>query len=99
MTTTTPDDPIDPASLSEDEIAAVVARLFADEFKLASVDVDAHFLFLGGDSLNAESLAATIGARFGLRFQTATLLDAPTPRDVAGVLAERLGSAARAPQP
>lgn len=99
MTTTTPDDPIDPASLSEDEIAAVVARLFADEFKLASVDVDAHFLFLGGDSLNAESLAAAIGARFGLRFQTANLLDAPTPRDVAGVLAGWLASAAKASRP
>ncbi len=79
-------------TMTEDEIAAIVARICAAEFGLDAVDDDAHFLFLGGDSLNAESLAASIGRRFGLRFQTATLLDAPTPRDVARFLVERLSA-------
>jgi acyl carrier protein len=77
---------------SEDELASTIARLFAQEFKIPHVDMDAHFLFLGGDSLNAESLMTAISSHFSLKLQTATLLDAPTPRELARVVARMLAS-------
>ena len=75
---------------SEDALARTIARLFAHEFKVAEVDLDANFLFLGGDSLNAESLMTTISSHFSLRLQTSTLLEAPTPREMARVVARML---------
>jgi acyl carrier protein len=75
---------------SEDELETVIAELFAEEFELPRVDVEEHFLFLGGDSMNAETLVRTIADRFGIRLQTATLLEAPTPRSLAKVVAAKL---------
>lgn len=75
---------------SEDAILGVIVGLFAREFELTSVAPDAHFLFLGGDSMNAETLMQSIADHFGIRIHTATLLDAPTPQALSRVVAEKL---------
>jgi acyl carrier protein len=77
---------------SEDQIVARIAQLFAQELDVSpdAVGPDTHFLFTGGDSLNAESLIAAVAAEFSLRLKTAVLLDAPTPRALARLVMARL---------
>lgn len=75
---------------SEEELTTEIAGLFARELEVADVGADSHFLFLGGDSLDAERLILAIGSHFSLKLQTATLLDAPTPRALARVVAALL---------
>jgi acyl carrier protein len=60
------------------EITDRIARLFEEELGAKDVGPDTHFIFSGGDSLNAESLVVAINEAFGLSLKTATLLDAPT---------------------
>ena len=75
---------------SEDEIVDRIVRLFARELGVSEVGPDTHFLFTGGDSLNAESLVIAVGTEFSVRLKTAILLDAPTPRALARVVLARI---------
>ncbi len=75
---------------SEDEIANEIAHLFAQELDVPEVGLDTHFIFTGGDSMNAESLMTAVSSAFGVRLKTAVLLDAPTPRALARVVMSRL---------
>jgi acyl carrier protein len=70
------------------EITDRIARLFEEELGAKDVGPDTHFIFSGGDSLNAESLVVAINEAFGLSLKTATLLDAPTPHELALVVAD-----------
>jgi acyl carrier protein len=77
---------------SEEQIVERIVQLFAQELGVSpdAVGSDTHFLFTGGDSLNAESLVVAVAAEFSLRLKTAVLLDAPTPRALARVVMARL---------
>ena len=77
---------------SEDEIANEIARLFAQELEVPDVGLDTHFIFTGGDSMNAESLMVAVSEAFGIRLKTAVLLDAPTPRELAEVVSKKLAA-------
>jgi len=66
--------------------AEEVASIFAAEFGVASVGLDDNFFDLGGDSLMAENLVLAVQQRFNLVLQTAVLLEAPTPRELAGLV-------------
>jgi acyl carrier protein len=80
---------------SEDQILRRIITLFEQELETTGVEADTHFIFSGGDSLNAESLVAAICTEFAVKIKTATILDAPTPREMTQ-LVMRL-QAARAP--
>jgi acyl carrier protein len=68
------------------EVTERIARLFEEELGAKDVGPDTHFIFSGGDSLNAESLVVAINEEYGLSLKTATLLDAPTPHELALVV-------------
>lgn len=63
--------------------AEAVASIFAAELGIASVGLDDNFFDLGGDSLMAENLVLSVQKRFDVGMQTAILLEAPTPRELA----------------
>lgn len=66
--------------------AEEVASIFAAELGIASVGLDDNFFDLGGDSLMAENLVLSVQKRFGVGLQTAVLLEAPTPRELAALV-------------
>jgi thioesterase domain-containing protein/acyl carrier protein len=72
-----------------------IARLFAEAFELPSVNLEDDFFQLGGDSLIGQSLMTAIEERFGVSLSLSVLLEAPTPRSLAGVIAERRRASAR----
>jgi acyl carrier protein len=67
---------------SEDRILGKIISLFEQELETTGVEADTHFIFSGGDSLNAESLVTAICNEFAVKIKTATILDAPTPREM-----------------
>jgi acyl carrier protein len=79
---------------SEDQVLRRVIRLFEEELEATDVEADTHFIFSGGDSLNAESLIVAIGAEFSVKLKTAILLDAPTPREMTQVVMSLLSARA-----
>jgi thioesterase domain-containing protein len=64
------------------EIAVLFAAVFEREF----VAADDDFFRLGGDSILAESWVLSIEERFGSSLSVSTLLEASTPRALAGVV-------------
>jgi acyl carrier protein len=76
--------------LSEEELTALIAGFFAEELAVAGIDADSHFLFLGADSMNVERLIEAIGRHFSIDLSTDTILEAPTPRALAQLIASRL---------
>jgi pimeloyl-ACP methyl ester carboxylesterase len=64
------------------EIAVLFAAVFDREF----VAADDDFFRLGGDSILAESLVLAIEERFGSSLSVSTLLEASTPRALAGIV-------------
>jgi thioesterase domain-containing protein/acyl carrier protein len=73
-----------------DQRVFAVAELFAEAFGIDSVDSDADFFNLGGDSLIAASLMSGIERRFGEILSISVLFEAPTPRQLADRIAEQL---------
>jgi acyl carrier protein len=67
---------------SEDQVLRTITELFERELGATEVGPDTHFIFSGGDSLNAESLVIAISTEFSVPLKVATLLDAPTPREM-----------------
>lgn len=63
--------------------AAAIAAIFAAELGAPTVGLDDNFFDLGGDSLMAENLVLAVQQRFDVVLQTAVLLEAPTPRELA----------------
>jgi acyl carrier protein len=76
----------------EEDLARQIASLFAEELNIAEIDADSHFLFLGADSLNVERVMVAIGRRFSINLATATILETPTPRALARLIASMLSS-------
>ncbi len=75
---------------SEEELTALITGMFSEELGINEIDADAHFLFLGADSLNVERLIVAIGDRFSINLATATILETPTPRALAQLIASML---------
>jgi thioesterase domain-containing protein/acyl carrier protein len=74
----------------------VMAGLFAGAFDRETVALDDDFFELGGDSLIGAALMSAVEARFGVVLSMSTLLEAPTPRELAeAVLASGVSGAAR----
>ncbi|MEX0853322.1 MAG: alpha/beta fold hydrolase [Bauldia sp.] len=77
--------------------ALTVCRLFGEAFNDAAIEFDADFFELGGDSMLATSLIASIEKEFDVALPISILLEAPTPRALAAVIfkaaAERVGDA------
>jgi thioesterase domain-containing protein len=71
----------------EDPYEAAVVLLWARLLHLETVGVHDDFVELGGDSLIAEELLATVRDELGVRLPTSVIADAPTPAEFAAVLA------------
>ncbi len=76
----------DPASANP----TAIASLFAEAFEVPAVDPDDDFFRLGGDSLLAESLLTAVERDLGAFLSASALLDAPTPRGLAALIARQL---------
>jgi len=76
------------------ELTERIVGIFRQEMKLADVGPDDNFFDLGGDSLMAETITLAVQALAGMPLQTAVLLQAPTPRDLAALVVSRQRSAA-----
>ncbi|WP_156734757.1 non-ribosomal peptide synthetase, partial [Mycobacterium sp. E183] len=73
-----------PSSASEEILAGIFARVLGVE----RVGVDDSFFDLGGDSISAMRLIATVNSALAVDLAVRTLFDAPTVRD----LSRRLGT-------
>lgn len=71
------------ATISAADAAVVVAEIFSQEIKVEKVGIDDSFFDLGGDSLTAENIVLAVRKRFDVDLQTAVLLEAGTPRELA----------------
>lgn len=69
--------------------AVALADMFAEVFSLPTSNVDDDFFRLGGDLLNGTLLLNAIEKRFGLALSLSVLLEAPTPRALARIIADR----------
>ncbi len=67
----------------------VLADLIGSVLAVEQVGLDDDFFELGGDSLAAVELMAAIDEQFGVNLAPATLLDAPTPAQLAPLLNHR----------
>jgi acyl carrier protein len=76
-----------PATADTGQISDAIVHLYEEVFKNIDIGVDSDFLDLGGDSLMATSLMAGIEQQFGVTLALAVLLEAPTPRELAEVIA------------
>lgn len=79
-----------PVSSSTESIAAAIAGIFRAEIKLKHVGLDDSFFELGGDSLAAETVILAVQERFKVPLQTAVLLEAASPRELAALVEEHL---------
>ena len=75
------------------ETEAVAARAFGRVLELEQVGVEDDFFELGGDSLSAVELLASLSDALGVELEAADLLEAPTP----AALAARAGRPDTAP--
>lgn len=82
----------DAVSTTADEIGPAIVDIFAHEIKTDAVGLDDNFFDLGGDSLAAENIILSIQQRFGVEIQTAALLEASTPRELAQMVARLRGT-------
>ena len=70
------------------ETAAIVQQVWADLLGLAAVAPDDDFFELGGHSLMAAAAVARMGAALGLDLPPLALFEAPTPAEMAELVAE-----------
>lgn len=77
---------------------AVVAQMFARVLNQESVAVDANFLALGGHSIVAIELLATLRGAFGVDLTLQDLVAYPTPAGIARKVNELLGAGGPAPE-
>jgi len=66
------------ASLTQDEVEAVLAAIWCELLGVSTVDRDDNFFDRGGHSLLAARVLARIQAAFGVRLPLRALFDAPT---------------------
>jgi amino acid adenylation domain-containing protein len=64
-------------------LQALLSQIFIEELKLEKVDVNDSFFELGGDSLSATRLVATISKEFDIDFYLRDLFQAPTITELA----------------
>ena len=69
-----------------DALASSIAEIFAQEFATGAIDTAGNFFDMGGDSLMAENIILAINARFGVKLQTAALLEAQSPDELAAIV-------------
>jgi len=69
--------------------AEAVADIFRSVLELDSIQPDDNFFRLGGDSLLAETLMTALEAAFGVALPISVLVEAPTPRKLAGSIGRR----------
>ncbi|MFJ2833716.1 condensation domain-containing protein, partial [Streptomyces sp. NPDC087263] len=80
----------------------LLCGLYCEVLGLERVGAEVSFFDLGGDSILAMKLIARIGAVLDIELNIADLFAAPTVAEVAGLVAEAVGTAARialTPQP
>jgi len=80
-----PDAPGHEVALDRTGDAAALLDLWCDVLKRDTVERDANFFSMGGDSLRAAQLVARAEARFGRRIGLAQLFRAPTPAGMAAL--------------
>lgn len=86
----------DPAALAAREEGAVTEFLRAEFAQIlgdASISVDDNFFDFGGDSLMASELFTAISQELGVDLPVSTLINAPTVRQIVGILLHGSNSA------
>lgn len=75
-----------PISIIEDDTARQLALIWQELLGVDSVGLDQNYFDLGGDSVLAVHLFAQIEKTFRVKLPLATLFDAPTIQELAGIL-------------
>lgn len=78
-----------PVTPPESGLEAEIAAIWADTLRLDEVGRDENLYALGGDSITALQLAATIGRRYRVRLTSADLAAAPHVAQLAAVVEAR----------
>jgi acyl carrier protein len=85
-----PDTDGSPQLDTEDDIAALTERIviiWRSVFEQADITADSHLMDLGANSLVAVKIRTWIRLEFGRELDLIELLDHPTPRELAPVVA------------
>src|SRR6202035_6054305 len=75
-----------PISKLEDDISRELSRIWQELLGIESTGLDQNYFDLGGDSVLAVHLFAEIEKVFKVKLPLATLFDAPTIQELAGIL-------------
>lgn len=70
-----------------------IADLFGEIIYVDDIAIDDNFFDVGGNSILALGLIATLRERSGVVLQLIDVVDAPTPEGLARVLAQRVACA------
>jgi acyl-coenzyme A synthetase/AMP-(fatty) acid ligase/acyl carrier protein len=90
----------EPGATPRTETEELLAGIWADLLDREHVAVDEPFLDLGGDSLDAATIAAATDELFGAKLDLAVFAENPTVRDLAALIdSGRMAPEAGAPRP
>lgn len=85
-----------PTEEAESSLCAELRQMFAHTLSISAPAADANFFELGGNSLNATRLLHQIRKRFGHSLELDDVLDAPSPQELAELIANLPAAAAPA---
>src|SRR6266404_3196385 len=83
--------------VSEDDTTRRLARIWQDLLGVEPIGLDQNYFDLGGDSPLAVQLFAQIEKAFGVKLPLATLFEAPTIEELAGVLRREASTSSWSP--
>src|SRR5882724_5854815 len=91
------EDPTTQVSQIEEETTKELARIWRELLGVSSVGLDDNYFDLGGDSPLAVQLFAQIDKAFKVKLPLATLFEAPTIEELAGVLRREASTSSWSP--
>jgi phthiocerol/phenolphthiocerol synthesis type-I polyketide synthase E len=91
------DSPASQVSTAEDATAKELSRIWQALLVIDTINVDQNFFDLGGDSSLAVRMFSQIEQTFGVKLPLATLYEAPTIAELAGILRGEISSSGWCP--